>query len=162
MYLSREVGRMTLSAIYRTQQMLANLVCAAQKRKCDVKKYLFDGAGKYMYVQQFNDRCDQLIADHTTSKLSTTSITMNSTDRNFCYYLLNYERKTYLEHFESDIDVITRKLYTRKVKMIINNVIIAVRNNLMEPDYAMIKHLDDRSNEESEPEQNHVRLIILI
>ena len=147
---------MTLSDIYRTQQMLATVVCIGQKRKFNVKKYLFDGVGEYMNVQQFKDRCNQLLANHTTSKSSRTSITMNSIDRSFCYYLLNYGRTNYLEHFDSDIDVITRKLYTRKVKKIINKVIINVRNNLMEPDYKMTEYLDDRSSEDGESEQNYV------
>jgi hypothetical protein len=162
MYLSKKVGRMTLSAIYRTQQMLATIVYAGQKMKLDVKEHLFDGVGKYMNVQQFKDRCNQLLANSTTSRSSTNSITMNSKDRNFCYYLLNYGRTTYQEHFDSDTDVITRKLYTGKVRKIIKKVITALRNNSMEPEYKMTKNLDDRSSEDGESEQNHVKLTILI
>jgi hypothetical protein len=46
---------MTINDIYKVQKLLAEFVFEAKKKKLDIKKELFDGAGEYMTVQKFTN-----------------------------------------------------------------------------------------------------------
>jgi hypothetical protein len=65
--------------------------------------------------------------------------------------MINYGKTTYLERFKSDYGVITKKLYTGKVKKIIKGIINALNENLLKV-----------SGHDTEENKDQVRFIILI